>query len=376
MTGASSFLGSFGRALAAVGLYGHGHPAVEHAIDRAWQDLEGLLTGVPRVVFTFLGDTILVGDVPIVDLRGWEWSERLSAAGIQRVQFDAPFSRGELSAFLSEVLGHLSGSSQHEESPTAARGVKYGAVGLRGEAASSETPMPTATLGLSLDDEFEAARWIEREVRDSRSVPLLEAETIVRSLSVAMHRDQSAVVPLVELKHYDEYSTTHSLNVSLLAMGLAERMGLGSREVHDYGMAALLHDIGKTVVPLEILRKPGRHTDEEREIMKRHPAEGARLILHADQELDLAAVVAYEHHITHHGEGYPALRFARACHPASRLVRVCDVFDALRTQRPYRDAWPLDKAIVLLREQAGTGFDPDCVERFVQMMTEPATSSS
>ncbi len=110
--------------------------------------------------------------------------------------------------------------------------------------------------------------------------------------------------------------------------------------------------------------------------MKRHPAEGARLILRADQELDLAAVVAYEHHITHTGDGYPALRFARACHPASRLVRVCDVFDALRTQRPYRDAWPLDKAIALLREQAGAGFDPDCVEPFVQMMSEAAGSET
>jgi putative two-component system response regulator len=102
--------------------------------------------------------------------------------------------------------------------------------------------------------------------------------------------------------------------------------------------------------------------------MNRHPVDGARLILRADQGLDLAAVVAYEHHIMFDGGGCPPRRFPRPCHAASRLVHVCDVFDALRTRRPYRDTWSLDKAIGYLRERSGIEFDPHLVEAFVAMM--------
>jgi putative nucleotidyltransferase with HDIG domain len=371
MTPAGCFLGSFSRALATTALYCEGHPALEHAIDGAWRDLDRLLAVAPHAVFTFLGETVLLGDEPVADVHRWEWSERLSAAGIQRVQFDAPFTRADLSGFLSDLISRLPG---HDPRPTSAanasHGVRYGAIGLRGDAAPSDEAMPMATLALSLHDEFEAARWLDEEVRSNHPIPLLEAETIVRSLSVAMHAGQRVVLPLVELKEYDEYSTTHSLNVSLLAMGLAERVGLSGGEVHDYGVAALLHDIGKTLVPLDILNKVVRHTTAERATMERHPADGARLILRADENLDLAAVVAYEHHVMLNGGGYPTLRFGRACHPASRLVHVCDVFDALCTRRPYREAWSIDTAIARLREQAGTEFDPQFVEPFVAMVRD------
>jgi len=102
--------------------------------------------------------------------------------------------------------------------------------------------------------------------------------------------------------------------------------------------------------------------------MNSHTVEGARLILQAEEELDMAAVVAYEHHIRIDGGGYPALKYKRACHQASNLVHVCDVFDALRTRRPYRDAWPAERALSLIAEGAGTEFDADVARAFVQMM--------
>jgi putative two-component system response regulator len=135
-------------------------------------------------------------------------------------------------------------------------------------------------------------------------------------------------------------------------------------------MAGLLHDIGKTRIPKDILVKPGKLTDAEREVMNRHPVDGARLILKSEQSLDLAAVVAYEHHIMIDGTGYPHFRYGRACHLASRLVHVCDVFDALRTDRPYRQAWPLQKTLAYIEERAGTEFDADIVRGFVAMMNE------
>ena len=208
------------------------------------------------------------------------------------------------------------------------------------------------------------------QAKTTQCIPLIEAETIVRSLSVAMHAEQGVVLPLLQLKAFDQYTTTHSLNVSVLAMALAEFMGLSGREVRGYGLAGLLHDIGKTRIPLDILTKPGKLTDREREVMNQHPSDGARLILRSEDDLDLAAIVAYEHHIMIDGGGYPARRFGRPCHHASRLVHVCDVFDALRTHRPYRDAWPLQKTTDYIQERAGLEFDPDLVNKFLAMLNQ------
>ena len=99
-------------------------------------------------------------------------------------------------------------------------------------------------------------------------------------------------------------------------------------------------------------------------MFKHHPADGARLILESDEALDVAAVVAYEHHMMLDGGGYPTPYYARPTALASRLVHVCDVFDALRTRRPYRDAWEAETVLAYLKERAGTEFDSSLVEPF------------
>jgi len=133
-------------------------------------------------------------------------------------------------------------------------------------------------------------------------------------------------------------------------------------------VSGLLHDLGKVKIPREILIKPGGFTDEEFAIMKAHPKEGAKLILERDVRLEVPAVVAYEHHIMLNGGGYPAFHFARDTHYASRLVHVCDVYDALCTNRPYRDAWTSTKALDYLQEKSGTDFDPVFSLPFIELM--------
>ena len=102
--------------------------------------------------------------------------------------------------------------------------------------------------------------------------------------------------------------------------------------------------------------------------MNQHPVDAAKIIMESEDELELAAVVAYEHHIMLNGGGYPTVHYSRECTLASRLVHVCDVFDALSTKRPYRDAWPLEKVLAYLEERAGTEFDPDLVAAFNRTM--------
>ena len=104
--------------------------------------------------------------------------------------------------------------------------------------------------------------------------------------------------------------------------------------------------------------------------MNQHPADGARIILGSEQRLDLAAVVAYEHYIMLNGDGYPPMRFRRDCHFGSKLVHVCDVYDALRTTRPYREAWPQERTVAYLEGRSGVEFDPEVVTPFARMMRQ------
>jgi len=151
-------------------------------------------------------------------------------------------------------------------------------------------------------------------------------------------------------------------------MALAQALGVVKKQVRAIGVAGLLHDIGKIRIPLEVLTKPGKLSDEERRIMNQHPVDAARIIMESEEELELAAVVAYEHHIMIDGGGYPRVHYPRECTLASRLVHVCDVFDALSTTRPYREAWPQNKVLSYLEERSGSEFDPDLVATFNRMM--------
>jgi putative nucleotidyltransferase with HDIG domain len=205
-------------------------------------------------------------------------------------------------------------------------------------------------------------------VTRSDSLPAAETETIVRSLALTMHQEGQVVLPLLELKQFDQYTTTHSSNVSVLTMGLAEYLGYAPREVRTLGVAGLLHDIGKVKVPHEILVKPGRLTAEETAVMATHPFEGAKLLLERHKGLQMASVVAYEHHVCIDGQGYPRFHFERGCHLASRLVHVCDIYDALSTNRPYRKPWTSEQALMYIESRAGTEVDPAISTAFAAMV--------
>jgi putative nucleotidyltransferase with HDIG domain len=367
------FLTAFAQALAAMTLYADRHPARQRAIEAAYQALLDLQATTPHPLFTFLGDEIVFGRLPLGQLKGWDWSDRLARAGIQRLEFADQVNEEEFEGFLDEILARLTLSviDTSEARQLRPSNIRYGAVGVRGDGELVEAaPLPTATISYSLSEETEAVRWMQDEVKATGVLPLVEAETVVRSLAVAMHSGRQLMIPLLQLKEFDQYTTTHSLNVAVLAMATSEFLGLGANDVRAFGIAGLLHDLGKIRIPLDVLTKPGRFTDEERQLMNQHPVEGARIILESEEGLDLPAVVAYEHHIMLNGGGYPTMRFRRDCHFASKLVHVADVYDALRTTRPYREAWTQERTLAYLEGRAGVEFEHELAQGFVRMMRQ------
>jgi len=376
------FLTSMAQALATMSLYAEGHPARARAAGGSFDTLRDLQRADPLPSFSFLGSEVIYGQQAIRGLTDWEWATKLANVGVQRLEFADMVEREAYVSFLEDVLARVSAFTAVVAANAAAaapmgRGngptaIRFGAVGVRG---SSEARLPDAavqaaeqTSVLDLNAEVDAIRWVHDEVNDREEIPLLEAESIVRSLSVAMHGDSQMLLPLLQLKEFDQYTTTHALNVSVLSMGLAEFIGLSPREVRAYGVAGMLHDLGKVRVPKDILTKPGKLTPEEWSLMRSHTVEGARLILQSDQKLDVAALVAFEHHIMINGGGYPDRHFRCDCHKASTLVHVCDVYDALRTKRPYRDAWEPAATLAYIERGIGTEFDADIAKAFIAMM--------
>ena len=191
---------------------------------------------------------------------------------------------------------------------------------------------------------------------------------IVSCLCRVVAKSASALIPLAPLKRHDEYTFVHTINVAILSVSLGEAVGLKDNAVYELSIGALLHDVGKQAVPKEILNKHGLFTPEERQLMEIHPIEGARMLMNTPGVPELATIVAYEHHIRADGGGYPRVPNHWRLNLASRIVQLADVFDALRTNRPYRPGLPLPKIVELVKAEVGSFFDADLVKVFFEQV--------
>ncbi len=179
-----------------------------------------------------------------------------------------------------------------------------------------------------------------------------------------------SLIPLAALKHHDQYTFVHTINVAILSTALARAVGASGQLLADITAAALLHDVGKRLVPSQILNKPIKLTKPEIEVVHRHPSNGAELLIGAPEVPELAAVVAYEHHMDLDGGGYPRRKRRWRISLASQIVHIADVFDALRTDRPYRKALDLEKALGIMELSSGRSYDADLFEVFRTRIAE------
>jgi putative nucleotidyltransferase with HDIG domain len=362
------FLRALANVFSTAGLYGLSHPVAQRAFGAAGEALGTLLRPGPAAVFSFLGEEVVFGERPLRELKDWPWSARLAEVGIQRLEFLPDLRPEELEGFVAEAMNRLDLVDEPLE-PSPHPHIRYGTLGFRVPKPVGLPARATADP-VALDEESDTVRRIHEVTEETGAVPAAEAAAVVRALAVAMHETKHLVAPLVDIGGSGQYSTSHCLTVSVLAMSLAEYLNLSDAEVRAVGEAALLHDIGKTRLP-PAPDRPGGLTEEERKRVERHPVEGARILLGGDERHALAAVVAYEHHLHWSGTGgYPERSSSRKPHRFSRLVQVCDVYDALRTERPFRPPLTAAAALEFLSGRAGTEFDPELVAPFVEMMRE------
>lgn len=202
-----------------------------------------------------------------------------------------------------------------------------------------------------------------------RIVDVEGTRDVVRELVDRVLEDRSVVVSLTCLRGHDDYTFAHSLHICLLALALGESMGLDQSQLCDLGACALLHDVGKILVPLSVLRKPGRLDDTEWAAIRRHPVDGARILSEHEELPILAPVVAFEHHLRYDLSGYPKTQGHSDMSPFSMIVAISDVYDALTTERPYRQPMRPEQALeTMIQEQEEGQFEPRLVRWFADLL--------
>jgi CHASE2 domain-containing sensor protein len=229
---------------------------------------------------------------------------------------------------------------------------------------------PLTAVAFSAIGTVTASTLTERRLRRIVSIQNLALEKAVRERTAELHETQLEVVRrLARAADWrDEDTGEHVERIGLMAERLGLAAGLTEGEAETLRHAAVLHDIGKIGVPDRVLLKPGKLTPEEWEIMKTHAEIGASMLAGSRSPLvRMAEVIARTHHERWDGTGYPAGLAGHDIPLVGRIVAVCDVFDALRSRRPYKEAWPTPEAIAELAAQRGRHFDPELVDLFLEL---------
>lgn len=294
----------------------------------------------------------------------------LEESNIQRVVFQQGLREDELSSFITFLARTKRLSKIDEEEYFTLHGIQNIRAGRLKSFEADESPQ---------EDRQETARQYTNSlqaVSNSLNTVLNEEEVdyldlrfnILNVMENFMGRHQE-LLNLISVKERDLITFVHLLNVALLSMFTASKLGFDKEDVLDIGIAALYHDIGKLSISLKILKKKSKLEEEEFKKIKDHTILGTRILMRYRESLGiLPIVVAFEHHLRYDLRGYPKVAFPQRPHVASLIVSLCDVYDALAQKRSYKRDYPPDKIYALMKKERGELFDPQLFDKFFQFV--------
>lgn len=338
-------------------LYGADHPVVKRQLECALDGLTALLAQRRELRVVRLDDVLVFDDVelPSCDHLAEVLTPRLAAHGIEWVEFRPGITQTELVSLLDQIERApselLRGGTPH---------IRLGRLGR----SMADADLPEHGP-LAMNDTVSSFKEIWGEIRGGER-PDERLGDLVESIRMAVTVGADVCAQLADVKSHDEYTFVHTVNVGILSAALGEAVGMKPSQVFDLTLAALLHDVGKQHTPIAILNKAGKLDSGERKQMEKHTTAGAAILLARRGVPDVAPIVAFEHHANIDGSGYPNLRRNTRPHLASQIVHVADVFDALRTNRPYRAAMDDSQVRSMLTEGGGKSFDASLVDLFLE----------
>jgi putative nucleotidyltransferase with HDIG domain len=276
-------------------------------------------------------------------------------------------TRDELVALMLN-LARLSGKGSEAERDLSSAHIRVGRLKSEDDKKQEGVKSDIAAIRQMYSNAVIAAETVY-EAAETEGMPDTPAALqTVEGLAEAVTQNRTALMALTAMRSYDNYTFTHMVNVSILAMAQARALGIDGKLLREFGISALMHDIGKVRTPKEVLNKPDKLTDEEFAIMRRHVVDGAEILRRTPEMPVLAPVVAFEHHLRLDGSGYPRPVKRDSLNLGSMLCAIADVYDAMRSQRVYQQAHPTDRILAVLKRNEGAQLDQHLVRRFVQLL--------
>jgi putative nucleotidyltransferase with HDIG domain len=364
---ADDLLRRFAAALRGAQLYSRTHPLVGRNV-KGFADALTLALGQQRsITIGVVASEFVVGDVPLPKATAsmGDLLRRLQQAGVERITVHRDVEFDEVKG-LVEVLAAANADTPAVDALPTMTHIDVGRIQLQQRV---EAPLADhEAVRRIYADATSAAETLWDMAKTEGTPDPSQVRAVVDTLAQAAAQSRSALLALTALEQYDNYTFTHMVNVSILTMAQARALGVDGPLLREFGMAGLLHDIGKVRTPADILKKPDRLSEREFEVMKRHVIDGAEILRRTPDTPPLVPIVALEHHLRIDGSGYPAGVRRATLNLATQICGIADVYDAMRSERHYQRASPTERILAVLRRDDGSQFDARLVRRFVQIL--------
>jgi putative nucleotidyltransferase with HDIG domain len=359
------------------GMYPAGHPAIVQKLAEIDESVQRHLRHAPRLQLDIIrGDVHLDGVSFRQEGDTHEQIVReLADLGVNSIHIRRGVTREEIGA-LADFLWQLKDTPAGEpmEVSLAKRHIHHISLGrlvpLDTRWKTHDWPdAPTGPLDPAYAESLALAEQTFDDVSSGRGVNLMTVREIVELLIRKVAGSSAALGQILAVKLYENLTYCHSVNVATLSLLIGRQLGFDAAATAALGEASLLHDIGKTRIPLDVLRKPGALDKRERKIMEAHTTYGAEILVDVDGLKPLTPTVALEHHRAFTGGGYPDLGEAAVPHLMSQIVAVADIYEAITGARSYQDPAPPEQACLVLARLAGTKLNTALVKAFVSAVS-------
>jgi putative nucleotidyltransferase with HDIG domain len=356
------------------GSYPAGHPMIAQKLKELEEIVTGLLrAGSPVRIDVIRGDVFLDGVTSTNENQAnQQMLSQLSALGIDSIHIHEGVQRDEMLA-VAEFLWQYTESGESMAAQLGARNVQHISLGrlLPLDTRWRTQQWADAPTGPLDPDYAESIMMAQKTWEDTASGKPLDVVTVrdlVQLLIYKVARSNAALGQILAVKQYENLTYCHSVNVAMLSLLLGKQIGLDEPTLAALVEAALLHDVGKTQIPLDIVRKPGALDKSERRMIEAHTTLGAEILIQTDGLHPLTPTVALEHHRGVKGTGYPELGEAIP-HPMSQIVSVADIYEAITGARTYQAPTPPERACMIMARMAGEKLNTGLVKTFVNAIT-------
>ncbi|HVL69101.1 MAG TPA: HD-GYP domain-containing protein [Vicinamibacterales bacterium] len=348
-------------------LYAPDHPIVQRGVGALTTLCGAALQRSESLVLGVIGDEIVVNGERLhgvaAALTGF--ARELRDLEVEKLTFARGTTRDELNALVVELSNRRANRPlQKRLEQKNVRRITVGRINVE----ETEEPTGIAAARRIYSSAVDTAQSLWEQARAGDKPDPRAAQKIIDSLAKMVSQDRTSLMALTALKRYDNYTFTHMVNVSVLAMAQARSLNLEGPLLREFGFAALMHDIGKVHTPLEVLNKPDRLTKEEFDVMKQHVVDGAHILRRTPEMPALAPVVAFEHHLRQDLSGYPENIGHRDLNLCTQIVSIADVYDALRSNRIYREGLPSERIRAIMTQKDSPAFNTRLLRRFINLM--------